>query len=75
MKEYQKTKIWATEIACLSELIDEQIDYKKSRIQTMESEDRCEDSWYQQQIDELKEQIETLIWALNQINAPFKIKR
>ena len=75
MKDYEVTKIWATEIASLSQSIDDNIEYKRNRIKDMESEEHEKDSWYSQQIEELKEAIKTLEWALVQINSPFKIKK
>lgn len=75
MKDYEVTRIWATEIANLSQRIDDNIEYKRERVEALESEEHKDDSWYSQQIEEQKEAIKALEWALVQINFPFKIKK
>ena len=75
MKNYEVTRVWTTQIAEISQQIDDDISYKKARIETLKAENTTGDNWYQEMIDELEEQINALKWMINLINSPFKIKK
>ena len=80
MKDYKITKIWADAIANISENIDASLDYIKRELQERkldvanEEPDNTTD-WKLEYIEELQEKVKAHEWALNQINAPFKIKK
>ena len=79
MKDYRITKIRACEISALCEIIESRIESKQNRIETYknqlkEIEDKKGD-WRCESIEEAKEEIKALEWALNLLNAPFKIKK
>ena len=80
MKDYKITKVWATAIANISENIDASLDYIKRELQERkldvanEEPDNMTD-YKLERIEELQEQVKAHEWALNQINAPFKIKK
>ena len=80
MKDYKITKIWADAIANISENIDASLDYIKRELEQRkldvanEEPDNTTD-WKLEYIEELQEKVKTHEWALNQINAPFKIKK
>lgn len=79
MKDYNATKYWVNEIARLSEIADQQIEFKKGRISDYKEQIKElpeeETDFEKEQIEELQEEIKALEWCINQINAPFKIKK
>lgn len=78
MKSYNSTKIWAYEIASISENIDNLIEYYKSQLQSKKvdfANSEGNDDYLLSIIEEYEEKIKANDWALQQINAPFKIKK
>ena len=80
MKDYKITKIWANTISDISEDIDSRITYLKDKIQSEKLDiankepDHTTD-WMFENIEESEEKLKAYEWALNLINAPFKIKK
>jgi gas vesicle protein len=80
MKNYKSTKFWAIAVSDISENIDSNIKYLEDEIQKRkldvanEEPDRDTD-WKLEVIEELEEKVKAYKWALNVINAPFKIKQ
>ena len=80
MKDFQINKIWANTIADISESIDSTIEYLKRELKseidvdTSEMTD-VEKHWRTERIEEVQEKIKADEWALNLINAPFKISK
>ena len=72
MKEYEITKIWADEIANISNRIDSYIDsYKESAESYKDSEKDHAQKW----CEEYKQRILCAEWVLTQINIPMKFKK
>ena len=80
MKDYKTTKIWVNVISEVSENIDSNIEYIKRELEQRkldvanEEPDNTTD-WKFEYIEDLQEKVKAHEWALNQINAPFKIKK
>ncbi len=80
MKDYKITKIWANAIAIISENIDTSLEYIEHELHEKQTDVANEEpsnttDWKLERIEELQEQVKAHEWALNQINAPFKIKK
>lgn len=81
MKEYQITKIWANAIADISQDIDSRCDWLKTQLEEQNKaykeaeKDSREKEWAKESIEDLQEKIKAYEWALNILNAPFKIKK
>ena len=82
MKDYKCTKIWINEISEISETIDSMIESRKHWLQSskeeianIEADKEQIPTWRFEQVEEWQEKIKALEWALNQINAPFKITK
>ena len=80
MKNYKSTKIWAIAVSDISENIDTNIKYYEDEIKQRKSvldneEPDHTTDWKLEAIEELEEKVKAYKWALNLINAPFKIKQ
>ena len=80
MKNYKSTKIWAITVSDISENIDTSIKYyedeiKQRKLDLDNEEPDSTTDWKLEMIEELEEKVKAYKWALNLINAPFKIKQ